>query len=111
MTPLELVENQFEAYNARDLTRFLPNFSETVKVYRMPAAQLAIDGKAAMAEFYATQRFCHMGLRAELKSRIIMGNKIFDHELIWGIGSTPVEMVVAFEVQHGLIQTMWSFPA
>ena len=109
--PLELVKQQFEAYNQHDLESFLTNFSETIKVYRMPAGEVSLNGKEALAQFYANERFNRPGLKAELLNRIVLDNKIFDHERIWGVAETPLEMVVVFEVKDGLIQTMWSFPA
>jgi hypothetical protein len=62
-----------------------------------------------MCGFYANERFNHVGLRAQLLSRIVMGNKVFDHELIWGVKETPIEMVAVFEVNDGLIETVWAF--
>lgn len=44
-TPLDLAQRQLDAYNARDLDRFLANFSDDVKSYRMPALELALMGK------------------------------------------------------------------
>ncbi len=110
-SPLELVEAQLAAYNDRDLDRFMANFSDTIKVYRMANTELALEGKAAMAHFYATERFCHPGLRAEVLSRIVLGNKIFDRERIYGMTDEPIEAVAVFEVKDGLIQTFWGFTA
>ncbi|NRR31209.1 nuclear transport factor 2 family protein [Oxalobacteraceae bacterium] len=109
-TAVEVVEAQFEAYNARDLERFMANFSDTIKTYRMPAPDPVVTGKAALAEFYATQRFNLPELKAELLSRTVMGNKVFDHERVWGVQPEPLEMVVVFEVLDGLIDTIWTFP-
>ena len=111
MTPTELVQAQLEAYNARDLPRFLSVFSDDVVVYRPPQPEPVLVGRAAFAEFYATQRFNHRGLRAELLNRIAMGDKVFDHERIHGVRDEAFEMVVMFEVREGLIRTVLSFPS
>lgn len=110
-TPLQVIQSQFDAYNARDLHAFMAHFADTIKVHRMPAGAVAVDGKAALADFYANERFNLPGLRAELISRIVTTERVFDHERIWGVGETPIEMVVVFEVAGGLIRTMWTFPA
>ncbi len=107
----ELVEAQFAAYNARDLDRFMANFSDSVKVYRMATMELALDGKEAMASFYASERFSHPALRAELVARFVLGNKVFDRERIHGMTDVPLEVVAVFEIQDGLIQTMWAYSA
>jgi hypothetical protein len=111
MTPLERVNSQFDAYNARDIERFMANFSDDVKLFRMPGATLAMEGKQALSQFYVNERFNHVGLRAELINRFVMGQKVFDHERIWGVTDTPIEMVAVFQVRDGLIDTIWSFPA
>jgi hypothetical protein len=41
--------------------------------------RVAIVGKEAFGEFYATQRFNHVGLHAELVSRMVLGSKVIDH--------------------------------
>ena len=111
MTPLQCVQLQFEAYNQRDLPRFLSAFADNVRSYRLPDMTLLLDGRAAYGEFYASQRFVHEGLRAELLSRMVIGNKVIDHELIHGLGSQPVETAVMFVVEEGLISTAFAIPA
>lgn len=113
--PEDVVQRQFDAYNDHDLERFLANFHDTVKSYRMPAAEPSIVGKAAFREFYATQRFNKPALKAELLHRLVLGNKVFDHERITGLTERPLEMVAVFEVtdldRGGLIQTARFFSA
>ena len=111
ITPLKVITSQFDAYNARDLDAFIGHFADDIKVYRMPAITPAIEGKAALAAFYATERFNRPALRAELINRIVAGAQVFDHERIWGVGDVPIEVVAVFSVKDGLIDTMWSFPA
>ena len=109
MTPTEIVQSQLEAYNRRDLETFLSVFSETIQVFRMPALEPSISGKAALAEFYATQRFNRSGLRAELLNRTAFGNKVIDHERIHGLLEETFEIAAVYEVVDGLIQTMWAY--
>jgi hypothetical protein len=103
------VQRQLEAYNARDLERFLAEFSDDVRVYRPPSAEPAISGKQAFAEFYATQRFNRPALRAEVLSRMVLGNKVVDHERIRGVRDEPFETVVVYQVVDGRIVVMWAF--
>lgn len=109
MSPLDLVEGQFAAYNARDLDRFLSFFSDDIRVMRPPAGEAVLTGKEAFAAFYRDQRFNHTSLRAELLNRIVLGNKVFDHELIHGVLDEPIEMVAVFEIEDGLIRTVMGF--
>ena len=109
-TPFEVVQRQFDAYNARDLALFLANFSDSFRGYRKPGSAPTLVGKAQLADFYATQRFNRPGLKAELIHRQVMGNKVFDFERIWGVGDGPVEMAAVFDVRDGLIEASWMFP-
>lgn len=107
-TPLELVEHQLAAYNDRDLARFLEVFSDDIEVTRLPGTTPSIVGKAALAKFYAENRFNLPGLHAEIVNRIVMGQKIVDHERITGINPEPMEIIVIYAVEDGLIRRMWS---
>ena len=78
-------------------------------IFRVPAPEPAIVGKARLSEFYATQRFNLPGLRADIVSRIVLGNKVFDHERVWGVHEQPFEAVAVYEVSGGLIQNVWFF--
>lgn len=107
---VEVVQRQLEAYNARDLARFVACYSETILGFRMPSAEPAIRGRAALAEFYATQRFNLAGLRADIVNRIVLGNKVIDHERIWGVREGPFEVAVVYEVIGELIERVWTIP-
>ena len=109
--PEAVVQRQLDAYNARDLPRFLAEYSEDIEVFRLPAAAPAIVGKKPLADFYATQRFNHAGLHAELRGRIAFGNKVVDHERISGVRDQPFDVAVAYEVCDGLIVRTWAIAA
>lgn len=47
MTPVECVQFQLDAYNERDLEKFLAAFSGAVRSYRLPNMALLLDGKTA----------------------------------------------------------------
>lgn len=107
--PESVVQQQLDAYNARDLGRFLVAFAEDVQVFRPPAVEPVIAGKKALGEFYATQRFCHERLHAELLNRIVLGNRIIDHERITGATDAAFEVAVVYEVSNGLIRRLWTY--
>ena len=111
MSPAEVVQRQVDAYNARDLDRFVATYDDAIEVFRMPATTPAITGKAALAAFYATQRFIRPGLHAEIVNRIAFGNKVIDHERIAGLGAKILEVAVVYEVRDARIRTTWLFGA
>lgn len=109
-TPAEAaVQRQLDAYNARDLERFVAEFSPQVRVFRPPAAEPAIEGIDALRAFYAAERFNRPALHAELLGRMVIGNKVIDHERISGVRDAPFEMVVVYQVVEGRIATLWTF--
>ncbi len=112
MHPELPVQRQLDAYNARDLARFVAEYADDVVLFRPPQAEPVIVGKAAMAEHYATKRFHLPGLHAALVKRMVVGNKVIDHERISGIGDAAVDAAVVFEVNpQGLICKVWFFGA
>jgi hypothetical protein len=108
MNPVDVVQRQLEAYNARDLEAFMAMYTDDVRLFRMPTREPTTVGKQAMREVYR-QRFASPDLHAEILSRTVLGNKVIDHERIVGIRETAVEAVAVYEVAAGLIRTVWFF--
>jgi putative hydrolase of HD superfamily len=106
---VEPVQRQLEAYNARDLAAFLEPYAPDVRIFRPPAAEPVLVGRDAMAAHYAAHRFNLPGLHAEILGRLVVGNKVIDHERIAGIGPLPVQAVAVYQVRQGSIQTVWFY--
>ena len=111
MTPVEVVQGQVDAYNDRDLERFVAYYSDDITVFRMPSAQPSLEGKARFAAFYAAERFNLPALHAQILARIVLRNKVIDHERIVGVRETPMEIVAVYEVTGDQIVRVWFFPA
>lgn len=111
MTPAQLAQEQLLAYNERNLERFLACYAEDFVLYRPPAAEPVLRGKAALAAHYAHNRFKLPALHAELLGRLVVGRKVFDHERVHGVRPEPFEVVAAYEVQDGLIAAAYFFDA
>ena len=108
MNPVDPVQRQLEAYNARDLERFVACYAEDVQLYRMPAREPTTVGKEAMRKVYR-ERFASPNLHAEILSRMVLGNKVIDHERIVGIRESAIEAAAVYEVDAGLIKAVWFF--
>lgn len=111
MTPAQLAQEQLIAYNERNLDRFLACYAEDFALYRPPAAEPVLRGKAALAAHYANHRFNLPGLHAELLGRLVVGSKVFDHERVHGVRPEPFEVVASYEVRDGLIAAAYFFDA
>ena len=103
------VQRQLDAYNAHDLDRFVAEYADDVKVFRPPAAEPVLSGKAAFADHYARNRFTLPGLHADVVNRIVAGNKVVDHERIAGLGDGIVEAIAVYEIDGERIRTVWFF--
>ena len=105
--PAAFAQRQFDAYNARDLDRFVAQYTDDVVLYRLPAAAPILVGKAALSEHYRMNRFNLPGLHAELVQRMVFGNKVIDQERVHGVGPQPLEVAVIFEVTAAGISKVW----
>jgi hypothetical protein len=109
VSPVEVVQRQTDAYNARELDRFVSMYSDSITIFRMPSEEPSIVGKAQLAAFYSAQRFNLPGLRAEILNRIVLGNKVVEHERVWGIDDAPLEAVAVYKVVDELIDRVWFY--
>src|SRR5215212_873053 len=105
---VSLIDDQVAAYNARDLERFAATYADSIRIYRMPTMEPGIVGKEQLRETYR-KRFSAPGLHADIVNRIVMGNKVIDHERVVGIQDHAIEAVAVYEVADGLIQAVWFF--
>jgi hypothetical protein len=109
--PAAFALRQLDAYNDRDLERFVREYTDDVEVYRLPGAEPLIVGKAALAEHYRKNRFNLPGLHAELVQRMVFGNKVIDQERVTGVPDAPLEVAAIYEVTPAGIARVWFLSA
>ena len=105
--PESFAQRQLDAYNARDLERFVREYTEDVVVYRIPDPNPIIVGRAALAAHYRENRFNLPELNAKLVNRMVFGNKVIDQELVLGVPGAPLEVAAIYEVSHEGISKVW----
>lgn len=105
--PEGFAQRQLDAYNARDLERFVAEYTDDVVVYRLPGAEPVLAGKAAFREHYRKNRFMLPGLHAELVNRMVFGNKVIDQERVFGVDIEPMEVAAIYEVTPAGISRVW----
>lgn len=103
------VQAQLDAYNARNLQAFVACYAPDVECFRPPQAEPVLSGRDALAAHYAAHRFNLPQLHAALVKRMVLGNKVVDHERVHGVRPEPFEAAVVYEVQAGLIRRVWFF--
>lgn len=110
-SPEAVVQRQLDAYNRHDFDAFVATYADDAELYRAPSTTPALNGKSALGDFYRDHRFNLPDLHAELVHRIVLGNKVIDHERITGLRAEVIDAVAAYVVQDGLIRSVWLFAA
>ncbi len=70
--PQEIVQQQLDAYNARDIEALLRIYADDAQMFEHPSTLLA-TGSAELRERFAA-RFQEPDLRAALRQRLVMGH-------------------------------------
>jgi hypothetical protein len=105
--PAAFAQRQLDAYNARDLERFLAEYTDDVAIFRLSESQPFLVGKAAVSEHYRTNRFNLPALHAELVNRMVFGNKVIDQERVTGVQAEPMQVAAIYEVTPAGIYKVW----
>lgn len=108
MNAVAVVQGQLDAYNARDIERFMRFWADTCQYYAFPD-QLLADGAAAIRERHLT-RFQEPDLHGRLIKRIDMGDLVVDQEIVtrnFPDGLGEVDVVAIYEVRDGKIARAW----
>lgn len=97
MSALEIVQNQLEAYNRRDIDSFISFYSSGITIKSL-SGELILEGMMAFRQRYL-ERFSNPKLHCAIENRIVFGNRVIDYEKIEGIDPTGVyEVVVIYEI-------------
>jgi hypothetical protein len=92
----DLAQAQLEAYNAQDLDAYCSFFAEDVKVADLNGA-VTCEGIAAYRAKYAQTFKDFPKNRADLLSRMALGNTVIDHERVdRGNGSPTFEVAAIY---------------
>ncbi|WP_298758579.1 nuclear transport factor 2 family protein [uncultured Psychroserpens sp.] len=96
-----IVQRNLEAYNARDIDAFMADYADDIKLYNYPNT-LSTEGKEAMRKGYKDWFDRVPDLRAFIKKRIVIGNKVIDEEQVTANGKV-FNAVAIYEVENGKI--------
>jgi imidazolonepropionase-like amidohydrolase len=103
VTPEILVQQQLNAYNARNMEAFLAPYSDSVELYEFPATLFA-KGKDEMRKQYSGMFEQVKALHCHLVNRIVEGNTVIDHENVTGFGGQTLKAVAVYRIENGKIQ-------
>lgn len=97
----QIVKEQLQAYNARDMETFLATFSNEVQLFQYPN-KLTDEGKEALRNGYEGFFERTPDLNCEIKNRIIIGNKVIGEEYLTMNGNN-FSAVAIYEIENGKI--------
>lgn len=100
-TPVEIVQRQVNAYNDHDLEAFLGFYADTAALYQFPGT-LLMKGKADMRKEYAFLTKVPT-LHVTIADRIVLGNKVIDHEKQMVGGKLVADATATYVVEGGRI--------
>lgn len=98
---------QLDAYNAQDIDAFVACYTEGVEVFDLKTGERSGQGREWMRAAYAEMFARYPDCRAQVTTRSVVGNVVFDHELVTGRGE-PLIVMAIYEVDpDGLIARVW----
>jgi hypothetical protein len=106
MTPIEVVEANYNAYNAGDADRLAELYAENCVITDL-SGNVTLQGRAAFRDRFARTFAEHPQNRAWSVSRIALGNIVVDHEVgERAPGRDPFEIVAIYTIRNGLIERL-----
>ena len=79
-TPETIVNLQLEAYNSRDIDKFIATYSEDIEIYDA-AGKLTMKGHKQLREGYEGFFKNTPNLHCHIENRIVINNKVIDKEI------------------------------
>lgn len=96
-----IVQQQIDAYNARDIDAFMATYAANIKLYDYPNT-LRTDGQIKMRDTYTDWFAMAKDLKAVIKNRIVIGNKVIDEEQVT-VNGQIINAVAIYEIEKGKI--------
>ena len=101
-TAEDVVNRQLDAYNARDIDKFVETYSEDIEIYDLHG-KMTMKGHEQLRERYAALFKNTPNLNCRIENRIKINNKIIDKENVI-MNDRIVEAVAIYEVIDGKIK-------
>lgn len=107
-TPEEIVQENLDFYNQRNLEGFMSSFADSIALYTFGNTEHVAKGKEAIRNLYKDLFDASPKLHSTIIHRSVIGNKVIDHESIIGRKGSelPIELVIIYEVSEDKIIRM-----
>lgn len=105
-SPIDLVDRQLKAYNAKNIEAFLEPYAEDIELYEFPDKMVS-KGKDAMRKDYEGMFKNIAKLHCDIVGRIVQGNIIIDKESISGMGKNKFEATAIYHIEKNKINKVY----
>jgi hypothetical protein len=106
--PEEIVQQQLDAYNARDIDAFMAYWADDALYYQHPDTLLARE-KGEIRERHIA-RFQEPSLYGERIKRMVVENLVIDQEVVtrnFPQGRGKMDVIAIYEIEQGKIAKVW----
>jgi hypothetical protein len=109
-TPDQVVQQQLEAYNARNIDAFMAVFHPDIELWTLGADAPSAVGWEKVKILYADLFIQSPELFSKVINRSVIGNKVIDYEQISGRKGAKEDLflVMIYEVKDGKIWKAWA---
>lgn len=107
-SPNEVVQENLNNYNQRNIDGFMASFPDTIALYLYGKSDPVANGKEEVRKLYKALFEVSPKLHSTILHRAIIGNKVIDHESIKGRkgNKKTIKIVMIYEVSEGKIVRM-----
>jgi hypothetical protein len=104
-TPEQVVQQNLDYYNNRDIEGFMRCFSEDIAIYSFDDHKITASGLEEVRKLYTALFDTSPTLHSTIVKRIVFDNKVIDHESIVGRKGFAdiLELVLIYEVKNDKI--------
>lgn len=106
---IALAAGQLEAYNSRDLEKFMSFYHPKVEVYRVNQGDCICNDFEKFRQMYKERFEKNPELHCELKNRTVLENTVMDEEWVTGVtgATSPSHVVAIYAFEDELISKVW----
>lgn len=106
---IALAQGQLDAYNSRDLEKFMTFYHPKVEVYRVLQGDCTCNDFEKFRQMYKERFEKNPELNCELKNRIVLENTVMDEEWVTGVSGAeaPSHVVAVYAFEDDLIRKVW----
>lgn len=100
----KIVQEQVQAYNTRDIDKFADCHAQEIELFNFSENEPFAVGRDKLKTIYKDVFENSPNLNTEILNRMVMGNKVIDHEIVTGRkGIDSLEIIAIYEIENGLI--------